>query len=411
MAQSDKKSDKSKTDKTRQKAKERLKAKRKNLHDRPPVSINFLLFCLLCITSLAVAFFLIPSKYTHLHSIKTSMIGEYSTVNIKSPRNSEIIDPITTAKRRQEAEINVKPVYDWSIDTFKQIITRIQIAFSPMQTAYAKFIRKKVTIPDKNNTKKIIDNKSSTQADKDELDNIYNGLKDEFIKTLQVVVRDDQFDILKELNFSPSAEQGLISLFRRLQDKWIIESIRLLITGRNNSITVSYSQSDEVKPIEKTVKKNEITDIAAVQKILITEANDVLRDYNTESFNVLLHLAKELIKPNLTFNPDKTKKRKISARKKIKPTIIPLKKGEMIIRDGELISERHAVILKGLQDATKQENTMQIFLGLTLLTGLMIFTIYSFGKDNIRKFKSAPKNLVLLTIILIMYIILILLND
>jgi putative nucleotidyltransferase with HDIG domain len=77
-------------------------------------------------------------------------------------------------------------------------------------------------------------------------------------------------------------------------------------------------------------------------------------DYNL--VNLIVDFVQRLLQPNITLNRNETEERKQKAAEEVKPVLYRIKAGEMLLREGERISEIQLLLLKSLQNELKDEN-------------------------------------------------------
>lgn len=110
----------------------------------------------------------------------------------------------------------------------------------------------------------------------------------------------------------------------------------------------------------------------------------------------LFAVLRKLLRPNLTFNKNETEARKRQAAAEIKPVLFQVKKGEMIVREGERVSEEQIKKLLALRDVGSDYSFLRTATGLLLLTILLTFTCHRFAKRNIRKYRPDNRDLLFL---------------
>ena len=83
-----------------------------------------------------------------------------------------------------------------------------------------------------------------------------------------------------------------------------------------------------------------LLDLKDVQLLTRREARKTLEKFREEERSVILALAIKLVEPNFTFNKIETEARKAAAVQSVSPVYVKVKKGEIIIREGERIPAR-----------------------------------------------------------------------
>ena len=78
-----------------------------------------------------------------------------------------------------------------------------------------------------------------------------------------------------------------------------------------------------------------------------------------------------------------------------------IKKGEIVVRGGDRITEDAVKKLKAVQDASYGKGFLISTVGVFLFSIILFYTAYTFSARNIRKFASSPKDILLMGVILI----------
>ncbi|MEI6223255.1 MAG: ABC transporter permease [Deltaproteobacteria bacterium] len=106
-----------------------------------------------------------------------------------------------------------------------------------------------------------------------------------------------------------------------------------------------------------------------------------------------------MMKPNLLLNREGSEKKRIEARDSVKPVMFQVKRGEIIVREGERIREDQAQKLAMIYQSRSGIGRLFMVLGVFGLTLIMLIFPYRFACKNIRKFNPSSKDLLLLTYI------------
>ncbi len=146
----------------------------------------------------------------------------------------------------------------------------------------------------------------------------------------------------------------------------------------------------------------QVLDGEAVRKIVSDASASVLQGLGRTDRQALLSLAHALVRPNLSFNLRATDERKQAAEENVQQVTISLRKGEIIVRDGEALTERHLVLLRGIQEQVKTRNQAEAFVSVWALVLLVIWATWHFGSTGMKEFPTSFKdaNFLLLTLVL-----------
>ena len=83
----------------------------------------------------------------------------------------------------------------------------------------------------------------------------------------------------------------------------------------------------------------------------------------------MVDFAQRLIQPNITLNRSETELRRQRASAEVKPVLYRIKKGEMLVREGERVSEVHLLKLNAME---AEAHPRRFFLGILGAAGLML---------------------------------------
>ena len=130
----------------------------------------------------------------------------------------------------------------------------------------------------------------------------------------------------------------------------------------------------------------------------------LLRDKNYNLKNLIVDFVQQLIQPNVTLNRSETEERKKRAAEEIKPILYKIKAGEMILREGERVTEIPMLKLKALQSQMDEEDVLSSSTGAALLIISLLVSIFVLYRPRIGDtIGEQNKNLLLLTLVLVTF--------
>jgi putative nucleotidyltransferase with HDIG domain len=115
-------------------------------------------------------------------------------------------------------------------------------------------------------------------------------------------------------------------------------------------------------------------------------ASEALPGASAAARTALVPLAKALIRPNLNFNLRATDERRKAAEGSVKEATISLRKGEIIVRDGDPITDRHLLILNEIRSKQSALSRLAVFFGVALLLFTLMRVIWRFGAASLQRF-------------------------
>ena len=112
-------------------------------------------------------------------------------------------------------------------------------------------------------------------------------------------------------------------------------------------------------------------------------------------------IAAAMIRPTLAHDQVETARRREEAAARVKPVVIPVKRGEKIIGDGERIEKRHLVVFDGMRAQRSGEVLAHVRLGAGALVALMVALLWRFARRNVPRFRPARRDALLLAVLLV----------
>lgn len=277
---------------------------------------------------------------------KTYQVGEVAEFNIKAPHELLVEDKTISEQKKQEIVASVKPVYDFNEQIGLDLQNKIHRAFQTM--------RGDLKRPD------------FAEIGRDAEARRYLG------KIWGIDVTPFEFQALVKDRFSEFFESGLIQLIQSVMTVGIVNDKLTLMSEQGPGITVRKlggKQEFDLRGIERFPDLDEARDRVEKRSAYLLVGKK--RDWRPAAVG----LAQKLIVPNLFFNKSETDSRIKTAIEEIRPVLFQIKKGEIIVREGEKITEAQLAKIQ-MSTQSKKGNLLLSSLGLALLWGLFIYMIY-----------------------------------
>jgi putative nucleotidyltransferase with HDIG domain len=106
-----------------------------------------------------------------------------------------------------------------------------------------------------------------------------------------------------------------------------------------------------------------------------------------------------MLKPSLVFNREKTENLRTLAAQSVKPVLLQVKRGEMIVRDGDRVSAEQEMKLAGMALETTFMGRVSSVAGVFGIVLVLLYFPFRFALKNIRKFHPSYKDVLLLAIL------------
>jgi len=304
-------------------------------------------------------------------------VGGVASSDIKSTQDFLVEDENATLTKRIEAEKAVPSIYDYDPSILHKVMGKIQTSFSIMRD----------------------------HIERGELMGREGESGQELGELLGVTLTSSEFDVLAKSGFDQSVENVILSFVQPFMNKGIVGDRDFLAQEKAKGIIVRNIQT-QTERIRRQL--DTIIDSAQAEAIIKQKAKALSRTIDRRMepvLPVLVKIASHLIEPNLTFNRNETEARKAAAVHEVKPVLFQIKKGEMLVREGERITEGHLVKLQAPEALREKANVFLITVGLFFLILMIVYLLYTFSTKNIRKISLNSRNLLFVSLNLIMVVL------
>ncbi len=335
---------------------------------------------LVVVISSAAAWLLAPAGASRLPGPEA--LGTPAVATVKADRDYDIVDADATHRRRAEAAQAERPVYVLDTGAPDEAAARVHAAFQLMREESAAAAARHARDPG-------------------ELQRRYAAQRDAFVSRLQVLVRDEDLAALGQARFSEAVEGELVALARRGLDGIVVGDLALLVAERERGLVVR-AVHDGVVQGERV-----LTDLALVREAATaTEEVERAAAARLEREPAALRLAVQriataMVRPTLGHDQVETARRREEAAARVKPVVIPVKRGEKIVGDGERIEKRHLVVLDGMRAQRRGEVLAHVRLGAGALVALMVALLWRVARRNLPRFRPARRDALLLATLLV----------
>ena len=335
--------------------------------------------------SIIISVFLFPNILTH-H--KTYEFGDVADRDIKASYEFLIENKELTEKNRQEAVKSVLSIYDFD-PTGADVASRIKEAF----TAGKEF--ENLPVPNE-------------KVSKGQLTSTDSG-KMHFFNILDIPPDEKTFNTLMKKGFPTEIEEATISLVTQALRNGIVSNKMMLMSHSKKGIILhNIHTGKEIK----TTDLNQFYNLKTAKDFIKSRSEALNKSMESGTLaRVSLKLAMALIKPNLTLNIRETESRKDLARESVKPFYFKVKKGEMIVREGERITPEHLLKLSEQNKLFKHKGMIGRVPAMAILIGFLISAMYVVGLMRGRLSRVGVKDILFFAVTLLTIFFLILASN
>jgi len=335
--------------------------------------------------------------YPHILFTKhTWQIGDVADRDIKASEDFLIEDKAATEKKQKEESRLVLPVYDHNARLVSQITLNVENAFHMMQ----EILQKK-----ENAAAGEAEALSSLPSgDENREKNLHDRIlekKEEFEKHIGIPISTGAFRILESSQFSEDISDLILKILKEILENGVVANKDLLLRESDRGIVLRTVDSQEEQIITNLKK---FYGLDQAQTMVRVVGQPMLRDQNYTMINLIVDLTQQILQPNITFNLNETEQRKKKAEEAVQPIFYKIKAGEMILREGERVTELQMLKLEALRRQNRQESRFARVVGnLLIVMCMLMITVFLHMQKPGRQALRTNRELLFLSVLLIFY--------
>lgn len=316
---------------------------------------------LLFLTALFLTFLIIPNL--HFYSVRY-VAGDIAPADIKATQSYLLEDAAQTEKIRSAAEKVVPGVYLFQSGKAEELKKRFSRAFA-----------------------QLIDARSRGESDSEALRGAVSG-------TFGFEVSVSEMESLAKIrNFRAlQAEIGHLAEIV-YKNKVVADGAAFNAERARGVILFESGTGNLVGAGDATFTAIDLKDAAGLIRDMKLPAVD------NEQADAVKSLLLKALRPNLIPDLAGTEAKRREARNSVRPVVYQIKRGEMIVREGERISEEQALKLNKIFEVDHGVNRFLMGVGVFGLILVLFSFPYRFGAKNIRKFTPTNKDALLLALV------------
>ena len=301
-------------------------------------------------------------------------IGDVAPRDIKASHDFLIENKELTEKDREKAMKDVLAVYDFDSSAL-DVVPSIREAFAVGREQFGE-------TPD-------VDHPN--QNDQDRAEEVlpqgsegYELSEERFFGILELDPDEKLFSRLAESGFPLNVEEAVVGLVTSVLERGIVANKTMLKTQMERGGIVLHEIYSKK---ESTVADAErFYDMAGAKGYIRSQARDLQEKIGSSDLaESTVRLAQLLIRPNLTYNQRETESRKGLAGEAVKPVYFKIKKGEMLVREGERIGPEHLVKLAEENRSLRGMDLVGRVPAMAILIAVLLSVLYLIGAQSMRQ--------------------------
>jgi cyclic-di-AMP phosphodiesterase PgpH len=301
-------------------------------------------------------------------------IGDVAPRDIKASHDFLIENKELTEKDRDKASREALAVYDFDGSALN-IISPIREAFAMCREQFGRTF----DIYDTDHLDQNKTDKAPAQGSE-----IYNLTQERFFGILDLTPDEKLFSQLVNYGFPTRMEETVIRLLSGVSERGIVANKTMLKTQMERGGIVLH---DLYSKKENTVTDPErFYDMAEARSYIRAQSKGLQEKMGSPQLvDLAVRLTQLLIHPNLTFNQRETESRRELAMESVKPVYYKIKKGEMLVREGERIGAEHLLKITEERRSLGGMNLVGRVPAMAILIGVLLSVLYIIGAQSFRQ--------------------------
>jgi len=326
---------------------------------------NYVRWGILISVSIIFTIFLYPNLVIKEYTYR---VGDVARGNIKATKDFLLEDKDATEANRRQAVEKVLTVYDYDATLADKISQHVKSAFDELRT---------VIDAEKNQSKNALKHSKTASTGnvkkKTYLHDLIWQKKADFEKKIGISVSNGAYKILEKEAFSHDVASLISMILTKILKNGVVTNKELLLRETHKGIILR----DIVTKTEKVVRKlKQYYGLDQAKTMVRIVGHPLLKNHNYTLRNMVVDFTQSLIQPNITLNKSESEERKKKTAEEIKPTLNKIKAGEMLLREGERVTEVQLIKLKASPARKKNEQILVSCVGSALIILCILMTAY-----------------------------------
>ncbi|MEE9240830.1 MAG: HDIG domain-containing metalloprotein [bacterium] len=334
-------------------------------------------------------------------TLLTYRVGDIARRNIKAPRDMRLEDPIASKALRQQVSERVLPRYDIDAKLQEEIDGRVRSAFEGIQkslTTLSAEIRDQLLIAQAESGKKKRLIQESRVYRELYRSPAFHSAESNFARSLGGDLSPKLAARMRAERFASWIGENIVQLVHAVLAKGVVSDRRLYSAHAARGIVVRDIRSGSRVPLPPSYNPIELRE---VESFLNREAANLGLRAGPAMRRLLTVQAAKLIPPTLNFNNQATAEAQKKATTEVPVVTHVIKSGEMIVREGERITEIHLAKLNALERASREQYFYDNRIGTVILVLLFLLFAWTSARRYELGVLDTPKSIVLFCILLV----------
>jgi len=280
-------------------------------------------------------------------------VGDVAEKDVKAPRELLVKDQAATEIKRQQAVQEVLTVYDQDNELSARLARMVEEAFADLRAM----------------RRAAFENGSPGPPAAVDAPTPNEKARKAFEDKIAIRVSNGAFAALEAEGFSKRIADGIAEIVQKIIDNGVVSTKENLLKDLERGVLLRDVRTHEERVVHDF---KQFYSLDQARSLVRSQGQSVLRDLDYAIANLVVDFCQRLIQPNITLNRSETEQRKMRAAADVKPVLYKIKQGEMLLREGERVSELHLLKLQALESDGRPESSVLALLGAAALIGALI---------------------------------------
>ncbi|MDL2275553.1 HDIG domain-containing protein [Desulfosarcina sp. OttesenSCG-928-G10] len=333
-------------------------------------------------------------------------VGDVVRTDIKATHDFLLGDEDATTALRRQAARGVVTVYDLNPKILKSAAGRVNEAFSRMRDLYREESEKPRPDPVAGaSDEDPVSPDTASHLPEVSLAERMMTHRRLFESILGMEVSREVFSTLNAHEFSEEIVQLITTIVTQVLSTGVVANKEVLLQDSDVGIVL---RNVETLAETRMINLKQFYSPDQAKTMVRVEADPLLKGKNAALVKGIVDLAQRLVQPNITLNSLETEARRDAVEQQIKPVVYLIKKGEMVLRDGERVTPLHLQKLEAMKERDSHYRVSVVGTGaIGLLAAILMIQYQVRVSQRMVANRYTNRDLLFLAVMMVTFIILV----
>lgn len=341
---------------------------------------------LLAVVAITTGMFLAPSLGKRSYPVAIELLNTPSTSNIRSPVDLDVVDHVATQALQVEAVSRALRVYDLDLQIWQQLRAKLRQAFAKARSRLAEPEPVDPLVGEGDAAAAVLDAAQQTPA--------HQEAYADFARELELEEPPPSDALMRLLTYSIELETHFVQSLKKIQSEPVVARRSDFGDSSNNAIWMQPVPMGET-PRVRVGDLSKVRDLNQAQRAWSQLWEDAPIVRSSSVRRAWDRWGQALLHPNLTHNRAATEETRRQAEAAVAPVVMAIKRGEMIVRDGDKITARHQMVFRAMGEVVGGGALGARMLGAALMILTLILAMFSLSTRS-KHYRLAGRDILLL---------------